>query len=102
MEIADQRWALSYKRSNTRYVDAQHCNRTRINYCMMEKKPAHECQAQTFHSLPAVRKHFDSYFFPNELVSVAHPETKSLAQTPQSTGAVTPAQSYKVLSIAFN
>ena len=49
--------------------------------------------AQTFHSSPAVRKHFNRYFLPNELVSVAHLEPQSLAQATQSAGAVTPGHS---------
>ena len=51
---------------------------------------AHNGPAQTIHPSPAVRKHFNGYLLPNELVSVSHPEAKSLAQATQSAGAVAP------------
>lgn len=63
-------------------------------FCNISQLTAHECSAQTIHSSPAVRKHFDSYFLPNELVSVSHLEAKSLAQATQSAGAVAPGHSY--------
>lgn len=41
-------------------------------------------------SLPVVRKHFNSDFLPNELVSVSHLEAKSFAQATQPAGTVAP------------
>lgn len=60
---------------------------------------AHDCPAQTIHFSPAVRNYFHSYLLANELVSVAHPEAKSLAQATQSAGAVAPGYSYTKMVI---
>lgn len=58
------------------------------------QKSAQKCAAQMIHSSPAVGKHFDCYLLPNKLMSVSHPEAKSLAQATQSAGAVAPGHSY--------
>lgn len=40
--------------------------------------------------LPVVRQHFDRYFLPRELVSVAHFETQSFSQATQAARAIAP------------